>query len=328
MAKSRFRMIDVSPKEATPRRARARGRIFMAPETASRIGRLEMPKGDVLAMAEVAGLMAAKNAALMLPLCHPLAIEAVSVECELREDGVEVTCEVKTFSKTGVEMEALCGVNAALLSIYDLSKIVDPALEIGGIRLDFKEGGKSGLWRHPSSREEPARETPSDLMHGLRVAVITMSDRCWSGESVDQSGPMLGELARKEGAEVVGQRLVPDDIDAIREAVRDVIAEGCDVVLMTGGTGPAPRDVTPEAILALFDKELPGVGELLRSAGAVGTKKSYLSRSVGGLVGGRLVISFPGSLRAVTEGFTAVKDLIPHAVSHAQGRDPTARCGG
>jgi molybdenum cofactor biosynthesis protein MoaC len=322
-------MIDVSMKEPTLRRAQARGRIFMAPGTAQRIGRQDMPKGDVLAMAEVAGLMAVKNTALLLPLCHPLPVEAIRIECELLDDGVEVTCEVTTVSKTGVEMEALCGVHAALLSIYDLTKIVDPVLEIGRIRLDFKEGGKSGHWQHPNATEGmSAAATTPDFLRGLRVAVITMSDRCSRGDSDDRSGPLLGELARKEGAEIVARRLVPDDIHAIQKAVRSVIEEGCDVILMTGGTGPAPRDVTPEAIRNLFDKELPGIGELLRSTGAAGTKKSYLSRSVAGLIGGRLVISFPGSPRAVTEGFAAIKDLIPHAVSHAQGRDPTARCGG
>lgn len=334
MDDSCFHMIDVSAKEATPRRARARGRILMAPGTAQRIARRDMPKGDVLAMAEIAGIMAVKNTALLLPLCHPLPIESVKLVCRVRDDGVEVACEVKTISKTGVEMEALCGAQAALLAIYDLTKIVDPALEISDLRLEFKEGGKSGFWSHPKSESQAA--TPASVhadaggsFKGLRVAVITISDRCSRGESEDRSGPRLCELAKGDGAEIVGHRLVSDDIAEIRRAVGDSLEFGVDVILTTGGTGPGVRDVTPEALHGLVEKEFRGIGELLRFFGGTsGTKCSYLSRSLGGLIGDRLIIAFPGSVRAVTEGYWAVRDLIPHAVIRAQGREPRQKCGG
>jgi cyclic pyranopterin phosphate synthase len=149
--RERFHMIDVGEKPATRRRALARGRIQMSRAAFEALRDGKNPKGDVLAQAEVAGMLAAKRTAELIPLCHPLALDRVRVEFELVAGTCSViaSCEAAATARTGVEMEALQGVTGALLAVYDLSKAVDPVLTIADVRLELKEGGKSGLWVHP-----------------------------------------------------------------------------------------------------------------------------------------------------------------------------------
>jgi len=146
-----FHMVDVSSKKETFRRALASGKIFVGEEVFNLIKNKEMPKGDPLSVAEVAAILGVKKTSELIPLCHPLAIDHTASKIIMNEDdnSLEVFCVVSTYSKTGVEMEAIMGVNAALITIYDLSKIVNPDLKIDNIRLLIKEGGKSGLWKNP-----------------------------------------------------------------------------------------------------------------------------------------------------------------------------------
>jgi cyclic pyranopterin monophosphate synthase len=144
-------MVDVSDKDETARTALAEGCVVMEPETVALIRRGDAKKGDVLGAARLAGIMAAKRAHELIPLCHPLMIEKARVVCELDEKlpGVRVTAEVKVSGKTGVEMEALTAVSVACLTIYDMVKAADRAMRIEGIRLRRKSGGRSGLYEAP-----------------------------------------------------------------------------------------------------------------------------------------------------------------------------------
>ena len=146
-----FHMIDVSSKKETFRRALASGKIFVGEEVFNLIKNKEMPKGDPLALAEIASVLGVKKTCELIPLCHPLQIDHTATKIIMNESdkSIEVFCVVSTYSKTGVEMEAIMGVNAALITIYDLSKIINPNLVIDNIRLLIKEGGKSGLWKNP-----------------------------------------------------------------------------------------------------------------------------------------------------------------------------------
>lgn len=156
-----YRMIDVGGKQVTRRRAIATGHIRVGPEVFRLLQAGEIPKGDPLRLAEVAAIMAAKRTPDLLPLCHPLALDHVGLVCRLdaEQQAVEVFATVVTSARTGVEMEALAAVNAALLTIWDLCKPLEAALEIGGVRLLLKEGGKSGRWEHPDG--------PGHLPEGL-----------------------------------------------------------------------------------------------------------------------------------------------------------------
>jgi len=142
-----FFMADIRSKRPTRRRAVAVGEIEVGAVVFALIVERRLPKGDALAMAEMAGLQGTKLASLLMPLCHPLTLEMVRLRCRPvpERHAIRVYCEVATEARTGVEMEALAGVNAALLTLYDLSKPVEPALTIGAVRLLFKEGGKRGV---------------------------------------------------------------------------------------------------------------------------------------------------------------------------------------
>ena len=145
----RARMVDVTAKDPSHRRAIARCRVYMEPETASKIAQGAISKGDVLAVARVAGIQAAKQTALMLPLCHPLLVGSVFVNLRLEERHVEVEAQVDTVDRTGVEMEALHACAIAALTIYDMCKSVDRAMTVGDLALWEKTGGRSGVYRRP-----------------------------------------------------------------------------------------------------------------------------------------------------------------------------------
>lgn len=152
---SHFSMADVSEKAATKRVALASGQIIIGEEAFKLLQKGELPKGDPLAMAEIAGVMAAKQTPKLIPLCHPISLSRASVHCELRPDrySVEVYCVAEITERTGVEMEALTGLQVALLTIWDLVKPVNAELEISDTRLLYKSGGKRGLWKHPDLDE-------------------------------------------------------------------------------------------------------------------------------------------------------------------------------
>jgi cyclic pyranopterin phosphate synthase len=140
-------MVDVTPKEPTHRRAVARGRVHMRPETASMVARGGISKGDVLAVARVAGIQAAKRTPDLIPLCHPLLIGSVLINFEIQDTFIEVEAHVDTVDRTGVEMEALTACSIACLTIYDMCKSADKAMVIGDIALWEKTGGRSGIYR-------------------------------------------------------------------------------------------------------------------------------------------------------------------------------------
>ncbi|RYZ71403.1 MAG: bifunctional molybdenum cofactor biosynthesis protein MoaC/MoaB, partial [Proteobacteria bacterium] len=321
-----FHMIDVGPKQPTARRAEAQGRIVLSKEAFVALRDGKNPKGNVLALAETAGIMAAKKVSDLLPLCHPLPIDQVIVSFQLQPESfsVLVLCEVAVNAKTGVEMEALAGVNGALLCVYDLSKAVDPVLEIQDVRLNYKRGGKSGEWVHPSAKkaEVPATQAEAAQLAGAKVALITISDRVSRGEAEDKSGLRLQDLFKAAGATITEQQTIPDERAQIGALIRRLALEtDAEMIISTGGTGLSPRDVTPEAVEDVCDRLIPGFGELLRSSGADFIKTAWLSRSVAGTIGKKLVIALPGSPNAVSEGLSVLMPLLKHSLHTLRGGD-------
>ena len=149
--KNSFKMIDVSEKKETFRRALASGKIYVGKEVFELIKNKKMPKGDPITLAEVSAVLGVKKTSELIPLCHPLTIDhtATKIIMNEKDKSLEVFCVVSTHAKTGVEMEAIMGVNAALITIYDLSKIINPHLKIDNVKLLIKEGGKKGFWENP-----------------------------------------------------------------------------------------------------------------------------------------------------------------------------------
>lgn len=162
-AQGTAQMVDISEKDDTARIAVATGAIRMQPATFELILRQAMPKGDVLTVARIAGIQAAKRTADLIPLCHPLALRGVDIALELDRDlpGVRASAQVRTVGPTGVEMEAMAAVSVALLTVYDMAKAVDRGMVLTDIQVTSKEGGRSGSWRRSStgSESEPSGES-------------------------------------------------------------------------------------------------------------------------------------------------------------------------
>ena len=149
----RARMVDVGAKDVTERVAVARGRVTMRPETLALIVAGNLPKGDVLTVAQIAGVMAAKRTSELIPLCHPLLLNQIVVTCapNAAENCIDIEATVRVSGKTGVEMEALTAVTIAGLTLYDMAKAVDREMRLTDVRLVHKSGGRSGTWEPPGS---------------------------------------------------------------------------------------------------------------------------------------------------------------------------------
>ena len=143
------RMVDVSAKDVTAREARASGRVLLSADAIAALRAGQVPKGDALAVARIAGIQAAKRTPDLVPLCHPIAIHAVTVDLQVAGQAVEISATVRTADRTGVEMEALTSVTVAALALIDMVKAIDPAAVISDVRVEEKTGGKTGAWRRP-----------------------------------------------------------------------------------------------------------------------------------------------------------------------------------
>lgn len=320
-----FYMADIRSKRPTRRRAVAVGEFLPGPEAFATVVERRLPKGDALVMAEIAGLQGAKMAAMLMPLCHPIALELVRMRCVPvpERHAIRVYCECALEARTGVEMEALAGVNAALLTLYDLTKPVQPALAISAIRLLFKEGGKKGLWIHPEgiSEAERAHYQPRDLtrLDAVPCAVITLSDRASRGDYEDRSGPVVVDGLRKLGAQVQAE-VLPDGMDPLAERLRTLAQQGVRLCVCTGGTGLGPRDVTPEALRLVADRSVHGLAEMIRSESAKHTPLAWLSRAEVVQLGEMLVFALPGSPRAAQQCMDILAPLLGHALAMIDGR--------
>ncbi len=298
-------MRDVSEKPNSLRTARAEGTLRCSPATLEAVRSGNVPKADPLGVARVAGIQAAKQTSLIIPYCHHVPLDFVGVEISLEEDVIHVAAEVKAVWKTGVEMEALAAASAALLTLYDMLKIIDKEMEIRTVRLVAKKGGKSDA---PGVRA------------GLRGAVLVLSDSCASGEREDRSGKAIADRLRSMGVDVAELKILPDDAEKIeKELIRLADTVAVDLILTTGGTGLGPRDQTPEATRKVVSKEIPGIVEALRSHGQERTRFSMFSRGIAGIRGKTLVVNFPGSTKGVNESMDVLFPWVLHSFEMIRG---------
>lgn len=302
-------MRDISDKIKTLRIATAQAILKASPSTIMAIREHTVPKGDPLPVAKVAAIQAAKNCSQIIPYCHPMLVEFVGVEFQLHDHFIEVQVTVKAIYKTGVEMEALTGASAAVLTLYDMLKMLDEDMEIGSVRLLSKKGGKSDF-----------KTGHDQIRKALRVAVVVMSDSIAAGRKEDLSGKLIVDRLKQEGVEVSDYQVIPDDTNRVESLLIGYADERhMDLVITTGGTGLSPRDNTPEAMKKIVDREVPGITEALRSYGQERTPYSMLSRGVAGLRGRTLIINLPGSKNGVRESLDALFPAVLHAFKILRG---------
>ncbi len=292
-------MFDVGHKPETYRIAKAQAILKVKPETISLIKEGKTPKGDILETAKVSGTLGAKKTPELLPYCHPLPIDNVTIDVSLNEDSIEIVAQTETVWKTGVEMESLTAVSVAALSIYDMLKPIDDSLVIESIKLLNKKGGKSDFQQKFNKK--------------LRAAILVTSDSISSGKKSDQSGKIIAERLEKLEIVVTVIKVIPDEVSQIESLLKEFCDEQkIDLVLTCGGTGVGPKDVTPEATIKVLEKQVTGVAEMLRNYGQQRIPFSMLSRGLAGIRGKSVIVNLPGSTGAVNDAMDSLFPGILH----------------
>ena len=289
-------MVNITKKNNTLRKAIATAVVSVSKhETIDAIQQGKVPKGDVFEFSRAAGLLAVKKTSDVIPDCHPLPVEFAAIRHSIEDLTIVIEVEVHTIYKTGVEVEAMHGAAIVALTIYDMLKPIDDAIEISTVKLLRKEGGKSDVTK--------------ELDEELTCAVIVCSDSISKGEGNDTAGVAIVERMKRLGIDSATYEIIPDDVDVIRSKAEELSAKDIDLLIFTGGTGLSPRDVTPEAISPLIETPIPGIMEAVRHYGQERMPYAMLSRGVAGFIKNSLVITLPGSARAVNEAMDA---LFPH----------------
>ena len=299
-------MVNITHKSSTLRIAIATGVLKVSKQsTIDAIQNKLVPKGDVFEFSRAAGLLACKKTYEVVPDCHPLPIEYTSISHVIEGLEIKIRVEVHTVYKTGVEVEAMHGVLITALTMYDMLKPIDSAIEILHIKLEEKKGGKTDIkYAYPES---------------LKVAVITCSDSIGKGIGEDLSGSIIVENLKKHKVAVTHKKVIVDDFDTIQNEAKQLVKLGYQLILFTGGTGLSARDVTPDAIKPLIEREVPGVMEAVRNYGQERTPYAMLSRGIAGFVGDSLIITLPGSPRGAEESMQAIFPYILHVFKVKEG---------
>lgn len=301
------KMVDITHKITTQRTATAQAIVKVGSRaTIQAILDKTVPKGDVLEVSRTAGLFAVKNTSSVIPDCHPMPIEFTGIQFECLEDTIQIEVTVKTIYKTGVEVEAMHGASIVALTIYDMLKPIDKQVEISTIRLLHKKGGKSDY--------NVAKENLN-----LSVAVIVCSDSVSAGTKEDRSGKVITEKLEKLGLTVSDHVVIPDDIDIIQNHIEKFCNHKTDLIVLTGGTGLSHKDLTPEAVIPLLDRRIPGIEEAIRAYGQDRTPFAMLSRSVVGFKGDTLIMALPGSTAGAAESIDAVFPAVLHLFTVLNG---------
>ncbi len=302
-------MNDITHKNPSLRTATATAAVLCSPATIDLIKEDKLPKGNLFDVARAAGLLGAKATPSLIPHCHPVPIEHLDIRFELASEGergkVLIQVFAKTIYKTGIEIEAVTAATVTALTVFDLLKPVDTALEITGVKLIEKTGGKSDRKKLSGA--------------GYTAAILVCSDSASQGKREDSSGKIIQAELEKQQVSITEYKIIPDDIAEIQRQVKAWVAAGVQFIFTTGGTGLSPRDQAVEAVTPLLEKIADGIGEKMRQYGNERTPLAMFSRSLAGSIGKSLVICLPGSSNGARESLDAILPAIFHANKMLRG---------
>jgi cyclic pyranopterin monophosphate synthase len=292
-------MKDIIFKTSTLRKALATAVVKLSdPEAMQSVLNKTVPKGEVFEFSRAAGLLAIKKTSDVIPDCHPVPVEFAAITYKTENLSIHISVEVHTIYKTGVEVEAMHGASIVALTIYDMMKPLDKGIEISSIRLEKKSGGKSDF-----------RKKQKD---SIRCAVIVCSESVSQGNAEDKSGKAIIEKLNEYGIENTTYEVVPDDFYLIQQEAIKYSGLGYELILFTGGTGLAPKDLTPDALEPLIEIQIPGIMETARHYGQARTPYSMLSRGVAGFIKNSLVITLPGSVSGSVDTMNSLFPFVLH----------------
>ena len=299
-------MVNITHKTNSLRKAIAQAIVLVSSQaTIDAIQNRMVPKGDVFEFARAAGLLAIKKTSDVIPDCHPLPIEFAAITYEVTGLSVVIHVEVHTIYKTGVEVEAMHGASVTALTMYDMLKPIDNTIEISAIKLLKKSGGKT--------------DKQHQLQESLRCAVLVCSDSVSSGSKQDFAGKAIIKKLADINIENAFYEIIRDEIPIIQSKVNELCSKEFQLIICTGGTGLSERDVTPEAIRPMIQRDIPGIMETARNYGQQRMPFAMLSRGVAGFINKTLVLTLPGSVSGAEETMDALFPYILHVFPVAEG---------
>lgn len=315
-------MIDISKKSISYRRACVSGSIYVGKKVFFLIKNKKIEKGDPLKLAEISGINAAKNISNLLILSHQINIENIFINIIMNEKTfkIDVYCIVFANSKTGVEMEAMCGVTISLLTIYDLTKKLNPFIVIENVKLLFKDGGENGLILG-SLNDVPVHlkkhfENNLTNLTNSSVIIMTMSDRGFLGYYKNISGQIIFDFFKIRNANIMKNIILPDKEIILKNIIKNISYNyNPNLIVITGGTGFNKKDITNSVLLNLCKKNMTGINEFLRLCGSSHSNYSWMSESFVGIYNKSIILSFPGNPSSVFESLNTIEILLPHMLN-------------
>ena len=298
-------MNDITNKQITLRTAFAEGFVYCTPDTIALIKNKQIPKGEIIEFARAAGFFAAKKTDQLLPHCHPVTIDGMSMTFDIEADHIKINAEAKSIGRTGIEMEVLTGISVAALTIYDMLKPVDKKLEISGIKLLDKTGGKS-------DRKKFFNTPPT-------CAVLVCSDSTAEGKRDDASGLLIKTMLQSFGVVNLDYKIVPDETTAIQSTIKEWVSKDIHFIFTTGGTGLGPRDNTVGAVKEILERDADGITEAMRVYGQMRTPLAMMSRAVAGSIACTTIVTLPGSTNGARECLEAILPAVFHARKMLKG---------